>query len=178
MQQGFTLIELMVSLTLFIIVIMAAISSLYTVNNAARKVEAMRSVLDNLSFAMESMSRTIRTGTNIGCYATPGVDCAYPSSGGDYRVTVDATLGEAEGVTRTIQYVLSNGTIQKWSNGTQVALTAPAINVTDLKFYVEGATAGDGLQPKVIIFVQGTATAGNDIAPFAIQTQVSVRTAE
>lgn len=66
-QAGFTLVELMVSLSLFIIVVLALIGSLYTVNDASRRVQAMRTVMDNLNFAMEHMSRNIRTSEAIVC---------------------------------------------------------------------------------------------------------------
>jgi len=181
-QEGFTLIELMVALTLFTIVVMAAVSSLYTVNNAARKVEAMRGLLDNLNFAMESMSRTIRTGQNI----TTPTECTFSQH---YDLPCEElSLTSTLGVTTEVEYrwwfnAANNGEIQKrfmdngtWSNW--VSLTAPEINIQKLSFYVDGNQAADGEQPEVVIMVQGVATTENDIAPFAIQTFISARAAE
>jgi type II secretory pathway pseudopilin PulG len=191
-EAGFTLIELMVSLGIFIVVIMAAISSLYTVNSAARKVEAMRSVLDNLNFALESMSRTIRTGTDVVCGGTLGGgatnNCTFENAfanPGD-RISVQSTLG-TEGLVEyrwAIDGTTNKGVIQKWFDGQWVSLTAPEIDIQRLSFYVNGAdnvlgAGGDDLlQPSVIMLVQGVATAGENTAPFAIQTLVSVRTPE
>jgi prepilin-type N-terminal cleavage/methylation domain-containing protein len=190
-QKGFTLIELMVSLTLFVIVVLAAVSSLYAVNNASRKVNAMRSVLDNLNFAMESMSRTIRTGSKIVCggvqNSTGSSNCAFndPYRSASDTIMLDSTLG----LTETVEYSLERngqgmGQIVKrvnengsWSK--PVAITAPEIDVQKLSFFVDGADGGDTMQPNVTIMVQGVANAGTDnIAPFAVQTFVSQRAVE
>lgn len=203
LQSGFTLVELMVSLSLFVVVVLALVSSLYSVNNASRKVTAMKSVLDNLNFALESMSRTIRTGSSVVCGGV--LNGSYNPSGdpaGTYncsiatatqtpgaRLLVASTLGSDQLV--EYQWAISpttgtTGEIEKrvqdqngiW--GSWVALTAPEIDVQKLSFYVDGADAGDGKQPSVIMFVQGVATAAGEgnVAPFSIQTYVSQRAAE
>ena len=187
-QSGFTLVELMVSLGIFVVVIMAAIGSLYSVNRAARKVEAMRNVLDNLNFAIESMSRTIRTGTDIVCGSGGSTNnCTFQgafANPGD-SITVTSTLG----ATGTITYqweldgATGKGVIKKYIGGSSVAITAPAIDIQHLSFYVDGAdNAGSGTddlkQPNVIMLIQGVATAEGDVAPFSVQTLVTSRTLE
>ena len=198
-QEGFTLIELMVSLMLFVIVVLAAVGSLYSVNTASRKVQAMRQVLDNLNFAVESISRTVRTSSNIVCggtqnsnYAIAGGvghthNCSYQSGAtpGTYLL-MSATLGSVAQVQYRwwINGATGVGEIDKqtkdatgtWSNW--VSLTAPEINVQNVSFYVDGADADDDKQPSVILLVQGKATSGQDITPFAIQTMVSQRSIE
>jgi prepilin-type N-terminal cleavage/methylation domain-containing protein len=173
-QSGFTLIELMVSLSVFIIIVLAAISSLYSVNNAAKKVESMRNVLDNLNFAVESMSRTIRTGTNLSCSSTPETNC---TSGSD-AIVLTSTFGSSP---QTVSYVFnqSNGSIEKIVSGVTIPITSPEINITRLRFFVDGASTADGKQPGVSIFVEGVAKAGTEYtAPFAVQTYVSQRAVE
>jgi prepilin-type N-terminal cleavage/methylation domain-containing protein len=184
-QQGFTLIELMVSLSLFVIVVLAAVASLYTVNNASKKVQAMRTSLDNLNFAIESMSRTIRTGTNLGCNG--GIqDCSISNgnTGGD--ILLQSTLGY-DGVVRFIRdddcFGTGTGCIVKQKQGqtynaSELSITSPEIDIQNMIFYVDGTDPSDGRQPSVIMFLQGTATAGGAVAPFAIQTYVSQRTFE
>jgi prepilin-type N-terminal cleavage/methylation domain-containing protein len=178
---GFTLIELMVSLTLFVIVIMAAISSLYSVNQASRKVEAMRTVLDNLNFAIESMSRTIRTGTDVGCEGVAQRNCEFGDSPSSV-ITVNKTIGTSEVVTYgyDTDAVTGRGFIERCAGGTCIPITAPGINVRNLSFFVEGADEDPPniLQPKVLMIIEGIATAGENTAPFVVQTQVSVRSAE
>ena len=184
-NAGFTLVELMVSLSLFTVVILATISSLLIVNDASKKVQSMRTVMDNLNFALESMSRTIRTGSEIGCGGVgSGPDCPYttqvPSS------TLGLTLAPSS-IVEKVEYrreVLSTGgVIQKREyNGSTwtpwYSMTAPEINIQSLQFYVEGANAADTMQPSVTMFIKGVATAANQTAPFSIQTIVSQRTIE
>lgn len=188
-QAGFTLVELMVSLSLFVIVVLAAVSSLYTVNNSARKVTAMRTVLDNLNFAMESMSRTIRTGTEVVCGGSENNfgtnNCSFSGNIGADRLMVKSTLGAFENVEYRYNNVNGKGRIEKCiqdASGNCVdwlALTAPEIDVKNLQFFVDGADPTDEKQPSVIIFVEGIASTTTDVtAPFSIQTYLSQRAAE
>src|SRR5581483_4314819 len=55
--RGFTLIELMVASTIFIIVMVIAISSVLNIINVNRKAQSLNSIMTNLSFALESMVR-------------------------------------------------------------------------------------------------------------------------
>ncbi len=148
-QAGFTLVELMVSLMIFTIVVLAAVGSLYTVNNASRKVQSMRSVLDNLSFAIESISRTVRTSNSVVCGGSLNIsgnpNCPFASQATNAMLLVDSTIGVHELVEYRLGYYSSgNGTIQKraqesgvWTNW--ISLTSPEINIKHLYFYVEGA---------------------------------------
>jgi len=186
-NRGFTLVELLVALTLFTFVVLAAVASLYSVNDASRKVTAMRGVLDNLNFAMESMSRTIRTSTTIVCGGTTKPvgatnNCPFPTGPLSNRISVKSTLG----VKADVEYRLNTTThqVEKRVNegsgyGNWIAITSPEINVQTLNFYVKGADTGDLFQPSVIIMIQGIATANTgDSAPFAVHTLISQRTGE
>lgn len=66
-KSGFTLIELMVSISLFSAVMVIVIGALLALNNANRRAQAVRAVIDNLNFAMEDVTRSIRTSTAIEC---------------------------------------------------------------------------------------------------------------
>jgi prepilin-type N-terminal cleavage/methylation domain-containing protein len=194
-KAGFTLVELLVSLALFTVVVVAAVGSLYTINQASVKVNAMRTVLDNLNFATESMNRTIRTGSDLVCggtltgsYSSDGKytggspNCPFGSSGGSPLLSLNSTLGQDTGGLQ-YQYNHVNHDIEKCvdTNGSLsncVALTAPEVNVTSLTFYVDGATLSDNKQPSVIMMIQGVATAADGTQPFAIQTYISQRAAE
>lgn len=190
-QSGFTLIELMVSLMLFTIVVLAAVGSLYAVNNASRKVQAMRSVIDNLNFGLESMSRTVRTGNIVVCggvanttslnpIVSSNPNCPFENQNPSTKLLVDSTLGADQLVEYQLAKPNGTGVIQKrvqeggiWTNW--VDITAPEIDVNELSFYVDGADAIDNIQPNVMLFVQGVAVAGEETAPFAIQTYLSQR---
>lgn len=194
LQSGFTLVELLVSLSLFTVIVLAAVGSLYTVNQASVKVNAMRTVLDNLNFATESLSRTIRTGENIVCNG-PGVQiggssCAMGTTSGSDHLSLDSTIGGNKAIQYRWVKIGGKGTIQRCGvNGASltgtlnsascVSLTAPEIDIQRMTFFVDGADANDSKQPGVMILMQGVADAGHgNIAPFAVQTYVSQRAGE
>jgi prepilin-type N-terminal cleavage/methylation domain-containing protein len=131
-QSGFTLVELMVSLTLFTIVVLAAVGSLYTVNNASRRVQAMRSVIDNLNFGLESMSRTIRTGNTVVCggasnttsldpIVSANPNCSFANQNPGTNLLVDSTLG----LDQLVEYQIAkpNGTGETEADALELGLT-------------------------------------------------------
>lgn len=67
LNQGFTIIETMISVSLFIVVLMAGMGALLNANLLQQKSQNMRSIMDNLSFIMEDMSRNLRTGYTYHC---------------------------------------------------------------------------------------------------------------
>lgn len=192
-QGGFTLIEVMVSLMIFLVVVLASVGSLYSVNNASRKSQAMRSVLDNLTFGIESMSRTIRTGNSVTCggFSNNSGDsnCSFEKQEASDKLLVASTLGVIpKGSTELVEYQLVKpngitGVIQKrvQQNGifnNWLDITAPEVDVQQLSFYVNGANLDDNMQPNVAIFIKGSATANGEAAPFAVQTYISQRNTE
>ena len=75
-QTGFTIIEMIVSLAVFAVVITISIGALLILISTNQKLQAEQSVLTNLAFALDSMTREIRTGTRYLCaslnnYNTP-----------------------------------------------------------------------------------------------------------
>jgi type II secretory pathway pseudopilin PulG len=65
---GFTLVEIIVSVSIFTIVMLVTMGALLTLNDSSRKAQALRTVIDNLNFAVEDMSRKIRTGSFYRCF--------------------------------------------------------------------------------------------------------------
>ena len=66
-EKGFTIIEMIIAIAIFLIVITIGISALINLYSVNRKAQNMRNILDGVSFAMEDMSRNIRTGYNYSC---------------------------------------------------------------------------------------------------------------
>lgn len=67
-NKGFTLIEIIVAVSIFTIVMLVTMGALLTLNDSSRKAQALRTVIDNLNFAVEDMSRKIRTGDIYRCF--------------------------------------------------------------------------------------------------------------
>lgn len=186
-QSGLTLVELMVALTLFTFAVLAAVSSLYAANSASRKVGSIRATLDSVNFAMESMSRTIRTSTNIICdgvNAPSGAthNCPFPLGTPASRISMNSTLG----VPAVVEYRLNgvSGQIEKRVDegggfGAWIAITSSEVTVQSLSFYVQGADTTDTTQPSVIIVMKGIARVpGEETIPFSLHTLVSQRAVE
>lgn len=187
MHKGFTLIEIMVSVAIFSVVMVISLGSLLAITASDKKAETLKSVMNNLNFALDSMSRSIRTGTNYHCGSggdtTQPFDCADTPSNYLVFLAVDGSrvtymyeplavnCGPGAGgcIKRDITppVGLATGLLQ---------ITAPEVIISNLAFYVKGAPTGDGIQPKVTLtlsgYVQVTATQKSS---FNLQTSVTQR---
>lgn len=171
-QRGFTLIEIMVSLSVFIIIMTVSLGSILSILDSNDKSQTKKTGMDNINFALESMSRTVRFGTNYRCGTSttnpPAVlDCP---SGGD-----TLSLRTAEGA--LVVYGLSNGRITKTINGVTSPVTSSEATITLFRVYVFNSDPLPNIgQPRVIIVVKGTV--GNKVSTqstFSLQTMVSQR---
>lgn len=70
-NSGFTLMELVISIGIFAVVVMAAAGIMISVFAAQAKAVAVKDVLDNARFALELITREIRTGSDIQYPSTP-----------------------------------------------------------------------------------------------------------
>jgi prepilin-type N-terminal cleavage/methylation domain-containing protein len=171
-QRGFTLIEIMVSLSVFIIIMTVSLGSILSILEANDKAQTKKTAMDNLNFALESMSRTVRFGTNYYCGTTstnppPALDC--PSGGSSFSIrSADGAL---------IVYSLSGGRIMKTVSGTMSPVTSSEITINRLTFYVfNSAPPSDLGQPRVLLILSGTV--GNKTSTqstFNLQTLMSQR---
>ncbi|KKT66972.1 MAG: hypothetical protein UW61_C0019G0002 [Candidatus Curtissbacteria bacterium GW2011_GWC1_44_33] len=169
MRRGFTLVELMVAMSIFIIVMTISMGSILGVFDANRKSRSLKIVLNNLNLAVESMSKEMRFGKNYHC-GSGTVTVPQNCPGGD---TLMSFLSSDN---IQITYRLNNQTIEKkLDNGDYIAVTAPEIVIDNLTFYTVGAGASNTLQPKVIIKIQSHAGLGADRSDFTLQTLVSQR---
>lgn len=171
---GFTLIEMMVAVAIFSMVMVVSSGAIFGIVRANQKASTLLSVLDNINFALESMSRNIRFGydyhcTDLGDLASPR-DCPYPA-GGETFAYYDPIEGE------TILYRLSGGAIERLAEGGDyIPITAPGAVITRLSFFVEGAENQSVTQPKVKILLEGYAGERPDTrSSFSVQTTVSQR---
>ena len=83
-QSGFTLIEMIVSLALFSVVVTISVGALLVLIASNQRFQNEQSVMTNLSFALDSMTREIRTGTNYYCASRPNFN-----SGGSQQIFRD-----------------------------------------------------------------------------------------
>ncbi len=80
-QRAFTLVEMMVSVSIFLIVMVISLGAVLSIVDGNKKVQAINSVSNNLNTAIESMVRDIKTGYAYVC----GTGQTMPLNGTDYR---------------------------------------------------------------------------------------------
>ncbi len=166
-QRGFTLVEMIVAIFIFSIVMVIATGSLITVIGANRKAQAVKSVMNNLNFSLDSMARAIRVGTDYDCGVSA---CAVDGSSEFSFIDTDG---------REVMYRLNDETSRierSVDGGTFLTLTAPEVVVEYLRFYADGFESNDGEQPRVLIVLGGTAgETERTRTTFNLQTMVSQR---
>lgn len=181
-NRGFTLIELMVATSIFMIIMMIAIGSLIITSDLAKKSNAMNFTMDNLNFAIESMSRSLRMGTNYTCssYINLAGNPAPSSCANGNTFIAFKPAGEAKTSTYRVGYKLNTGTntIQRCTTSGCVDIVSPDINIDNLKFFVRGAETGDNIQPSIYMIVKGSVSIKGEVNSFAIQTMIAQRTLE
>jgi prepilin-type N-terminal cleavage/methylation domain-containing protein len=149
--RGYTLLEMLVAVGLFSVVMLTASAAYLTLIDLDRQARATNDVVSNLSFAVDSMSRATRTGTNYECNMINGNNC--PTTPGTSIEFTDESG-------RTIDYELLNGQMIATINGSASALTDSRITIQTLNFYVRGVGTGDGIQPQVTFIIMGVLTTG------------------
>ena len=154
-DRGYTLLEMIVAVGIFSVVMLTATGAFLTLISLDREARLTTSVVTNLSFAVDSMARAVRTGTNYDCDPSTGAldNC---SSGGDSLQFLD-TDG------RTVTYSVTEGQIiATVVSGTTISapLTDPRVTIEDLRFYVLGVGTSEGagqrLEPRVLFTIYGT----------------------
>jgi len=141
---GFTLIEMIVALGVFMMVMTIISSAFLNIMNIQQKTEAFRKVNDNLNFAMEAMMREIREGEK---YCPPASDCA---TAGTFSFTNKDD--------KQVNYRLNVGRIERQVPSISTSwlmLTSDEIKITRLSFAVRGNAVNDQKQPLVIIAISG-----------------------
>ena len=180
-SRGFTLIELTVSVSLFIVIMLVAVGALLSLVTANRKARALESVINNLNITLDGIVRSARMGSkfNCGSAAIPdpatGANCAEGATTFSFAPFGSDDDNQAE----RFVYTFSNGQLFRSTAGGSgnVAITAPEVSISDLNFYVVGTVAGDVVQPKVVMVVKGIAGATeNTQSTFYIQATAVQRT--
>lgn len=109
---GFSLIEMIVSLGIFSIIVTTAVGALLVLISTNQKLQGEQSVMTNLSFALDSMTREIRTGYNYYCERASGSSGMSTNSifnnqsSQEEQIgdrTNDCSTGAGEGASRRLQ---------------------------------------------------------------------------
>lgn len=169
--RGFTLLELLVSVALFTIVVTIVMAAYVNLISLDRKARATGDLVSNLSFVVESMSRSMRTGKDYSCDG--GTNCV---SGGAsfsfvdencrsvvYLLRSDNTIGQCVG-SSDLGPTCSPAPVS-CNSSIATPLTDPRISVGTLRFYTQGVGKNDGLEPRVIFTLKGSITPDSKSSP-------------
>ena len=175
-KKGFTLVELLIAVALFVTIATFAMGAVLAIFDANRNARFSKTVVDNLNISIENMARTVRFGTRYHCDSGSGSvtftnDC---STSGGSRIAV---LYKGE----TIVYRW-NGTINdpleiSTNSGVSYSpITSPDTKIEYVRFYVNGSSVGDNSQPYIIAIIKGYVGNRPTLqSDFNIQTMMSQR---
>lgn len=155
---------MLVSVALFTVVLTVTLGAILTIVDANRKARSLMSVMGNLNFAVDAVTRSVKTGTGV--VTTNGGNCVETSQ-------VDYDEGGVP-VTELVEYcfglVDGRGVLTK--NGS--LLTSEDVDIDYLNFTEAGTVRGQ--QPKIGIRMEGTVRVSPRVSSsFVIQTSVSQR---
>ncbi|HNW71549.1 MAG TPA: type II secretion system protein [Candidatus Paceibacterota bacterium] len=187
LASGFTMIETMVAISIFLIVVTIGAGALINAYAINQKSQNLRSVVDSLSFIVEDMSRNIRVGYNYKCFEkgyTVGQEyIGIPSScENGYGIAFEYSTGDTADNNDQWVYYIANGKLYRSTSGLsnyvqmnpdEVFIDSSKSNISILG--AENTLQGDTQQPIVKINLVGTITVKKVVTPFAIQTSVSQR---
>lgn len=175
-RRGFTLVELLVAVGLFMITVSIATGGFVQALRTQRQVAALIAANNNVSMVIEQITREVRTGSNF-CRTDDNTPTCHNVSGNlaNGPNTSDLVFINANGV--PVSYSLVNGSIARVeNNGTPEFITGSNVSVKYLNFVLSGNLSGDGWSPRVTIVLGISAKeSGVSGSVISLQTTVSAR---
>lgn len=194
-KTGFTLVEIMVAVSIFAIVAVIATGALVTASDINRKAQSIKLAVDNVNFALNKMAFEIRVGGSYSCgkdgvvvsvaYGDNGNDC--PDGGNtlyfytyrgddcdDYYTSCATTENKIPVVYKLNQ--AGNGLAYSNNGGSSYFdITSSEVRITNLEFKVNGAE-NSILEPRVQVTLAGVVAEGTKYeTEFDLRTTVVTR---
>lgn len=166
-REAFTLVEVMVAVSIFTVIMVLGVSALLSTTAASSQARADRRATDTLSVFFEQFTRNVRTGRDFVSVSQDQIEFLSQDSTNRYRYTFQSMDGSI-----LFEQIDPVGSIQK---SVTVAGSTNSISLASVQFMLEGNDTTDIYQPMVRVIVFGTATDRRKTSPFTIQTAVSPR---
>lgn len=162
-KTGFTLVEIMVAVSIFSIVTVIVVGALITAIAINNKAQAIKLAMDNLNYALDSISVKMKRGYNF--------------EFSDEELTFISPKDDPENEPKTYTYKLNNsaGTIEmQVDGGPWRAITITQKLKVD-RFFGDITIGNPGPFSRGVIVIRGSARVGSQEQKFAVQTAVTER---
>lgn len=158
-KRGFTLVEMLVAVTVFIITVLALLQIHFHVIRAERISYLLLHREKNIHYALETMARAMRMGGNF----------SIPTAN---QINFTTFLG---GEPRSMMYQFNQGTIeQSIDNDSWMPIIDPEkVQITSLRFFINRPSVN--IQPRITIAMQGFSEIYGIKHYVRIQTSVTPR---
>ena len=188
-NNGFTLVEMLVALSLFTIVVTIVAGSILVLISGNQQVVGEQSVMANMSFVMDSMTREIRTGKNYYCDSSfvsqLAPDANQDCVAGNNSISFIEAGGSITGSNNErIAYYFdsTNKTIMRKveNSSNPQSIVSNDIYIKDAKFFVTGTksfsdNSRDVNQPTVTIVITAMESSASGEKPVTLQTTITQR---
>ena len=201
-SSGFTLIEIIVSLAIFTIVAVVAVGAFLKIVDANKKSQSLKTAINNINFALESMTREMRVGSLYKCinsesdvsniYSSNDLtnsQTSCPSTNYNGVVFLSSrllTTGSGAPCTSIHAYLFEGTTFKKGEQtacGQAISLPftpviSPDAVIDEHDFFVTNQNSGTGIvhQPKAFIHIKGhSGVQVKSQTYFDVQTTISQR---
>lgn len=132
-NKGFTMVEMIIGMTLFITIISASTTVFINSMRTQRAIVSLLAVQSNISLAIEQISREVRTGR-------------------DFSLDAGA-LQFTNANNQLVKYAKNGDFLEKITDGVTGKMTADNVAVVRLKFILRGGLPTDGRSPQVTILM-------------------------
>lgn len=172
---GFTLVELMVSIAVFSIVMLISTGILLIMIDVNAKGQALYTSYSNVAFALDNITRELRTGRNYACTSAQGDgDALFASESTSDCVNGSMVVFDKGWSNERLGYRLSNGRIeQRLGASSWLPITGDEVDVSSFSLTVLNTGAGDSAQPTLDVSITGNLYNGrHDPTAFDISTHI------
>jgi len=179
MQNGYTLIEILVAITIFFVIIAGPTSFFISSIRGQIRSLASREIIDNSSYILEYISRSLRMAKKD----LTG-DCI--STGSNYENPESSDISKIRFLNYNSlcqEFSLVSGQLKERKStnasstnfGDYSALTSSDLEITLLKFQLSGQTQEDDFQPKITLLYEITRINQPEFPRIKFQTTISQR---
>lgn len=162
---GFTLTELLVAASLFVIVLTFGTNIYLSITNVQKSNYSMQKILNDSRFLLDMMANDIQS--NYINYQTEGI--GYPAASPEDELRLKMSDGSS------VAYTLTEGKLDKKIGPNGTLISSDYINITKLDFYIYPLQQNETEVPFAVIVWQAEEVGPSDPAVINLQTAVSLR---